>query len=54
MIAHYNQDTKTPKIVSIMRDAYVNIPGYGMNKINAAEALGGPELLRKTIKEMNF
>lgn len=53
MIAQYNQDTKTPKIVSIMRDSYVEIPGYGMNKINAAEALGGPELMRKTIKE-NF
>ncbi|TFJ92341.1 LCP family protein [Lentibacillus salicampi] len=53
MIAQYNQDTETPKIVSIMRDSYVNIPGYGMNKINAAEAFGGPELVRKTIKE-NF
>ncbi|API93378.1 transcriptional regulator [Virgibacillus pantothenticus] len=53
MIAQYDQETKTPKIVSIMRDSYVNIPGYGMNKINAAEALGGPELMRKTIKE-NF
>ncbi|WP_106497242.1 LCP family protein [Lentibacillus sp. Marseille-P4043] len=53
MIAQYNQDTKTPKLVSIMRDSYVNIPGHGMNKINAAEAFGGPELLRQTIKE-NF
>lgn len=53
MIAQYNKRTKTPKIVSIMRDSYVNIPGYGMNKINTAEALGGPDLLRETIKE-NF
>jgi LCP family protein required for cell wall assembly len=36
-----------------MRDSYVNIPGYGNNKINAAFAFGGPDLMRKTIEE-NF
>ena len=29
----------------------MSIPGYGKNKINAAFAHGGPELLRQTIKE---
>jgi polyisoprenyl-teichoic acid--peptidoglycan teichoic acid transferase len=53
MIAQYNRKTKQAKIASIMRDSYVDIPGYGKNKINAAYAYGGPELLRKTIKE-NF
>ncbi|MGG4267695.1 LCP family protein [Peribacillus simplex] len=53
MIAHYNQNTHSMKIASIMRDTYVNIPGHGMQKINAAFAFGGPELVRKTIKE-NF
>ncbi|EKN70812.1 hypothetical protein BABA_03074 [Neobacillus bataviensis LMG 21833] len=53
MIAHYNQNTKKMKIASIMRDSYVNIPGHGKQKINAAFAFGGPELVRKTIKE-NF
>ncbi len=53
MIAHYDKDNNQPKIVSLMRDSYVDIPGYGKNKINAAYAFGGPELLRKTIKE-NF
>lgn len=53
MIAHYNQDTKKVKLVSIMRDTFVIIPGYGPNKINAAFSLGGPELVRKTIKD-NF
>ncbi|MCM3586090.1 LCP family protein [Mesobacillus maritimus] len=53
MIASYNPDTGSYKLASIMRDTYVNIPGYGMNKINAAFAYGGPELLRQTIKE-NF
>ena len=53
MIASYNPDTESYKLTSIMRDTYVEIPGHGMNKINAAFALGGPELLRQTIKE-NF
>lgn len=53
MIAHYNKDKKEYKITSIMRDTYVDIPGKGKNKINAAFAYGGPELLRETIKE-NF
>ncbi|AIE59287.1 LCP family protein [Bacillus methanolicus] len=53
MIAHYNKEKGEYKLTSIMRDTYVDIPGYGKNKINAAFAYGGPELLRKTIKE-NF
>ncbi|MGE8203188.1 LCP family protein [Heyndrickxia sp. NPDC080065] len=53
MIAHYNQNTHDLKLASIMRDTYVDIPDHGKYKINAAYALGGPELLRKTIKQ-NF
>lgn len=53
MIARYDKKTGTPKLVSIMRDTYVDIPGHGKNKINAAYSFGGPELVRKTIKE-NF
>ncbi|MFS0646259.1 LCP family protein [Siminovitchia sp. 179-K 8D1 HS] len=53
MIAHYNQDTHDLKVASIMRDTFVDVPGYGKQKINAAFAFGGPELLRKTIKQ-NF
>lgn len=53
MVAHYNTKTNTPKLVSIMRDTYVDIPGHGKNKINAAYSYGGPELVRQTIKE-NF
>ncbi|MFS0880402.1 LCP family protein [Metabacillus niabensis] len=53
MIAHYNQNTHKMKIASIMRDTYVEIPDHGMQKMNAAFAFGGPELVRKTIKN-NF
>jgi len=36
-------------ILSIPRDSFVNIPGYGMQKINAANVYGGIELIKKTI-----
>lgn len=41
------------KLTSIMRDSYVNIDGYGMDKINHAYAYGGAELALKTLNE-NF
>lgn len=53
MIARYQPDNGAYKLISIMRDTYVEIPGHGQNRINTAFALGGPELLRETIKE-NF
>ncbi|MBO1001318.1 LCP family protein [Pseudogracilibacillus auburnensis] len=53
MIAYYNQHTNQIKLASLMRDMYVEIPEYGMQKLNAAFAFGGPELVRKTIKH-NF
>ncbi|MFO1445492.1 LCP family protein [Bacillus sp. Bva_UNVM-123] len=53
MIAQYHPKKGTYKLMSLMRDTYVDIPGHGKNKLNAAFAYGGPELLRQTIKE-NF
>jgi len=37
-------------MVSIPRDSYVDIPGYGSDKINAAFAEGGPPLLTQTVE----
>jgi LCP family protein required for cell wall assembly len=37
--------------LSIPRDSYVEIPGHGMNKINAAYAFGGPRLLVGTVEQ---
>ena len=37
-------------MVSIPRDSYVDIPGYGSDKINAAFAEGGPPLLARTVE----
>lgn len=36
--------------LSIPRDTVVEIPGQGQNKINAAYAIGGPELMINTVK----
>nr|CRL78841.1 cell envelope-related function transcriptional attenuator common domain-containing protein [Mycolicibacterium malmesburyense] len=38
-------------MVSIPRDSYVSIPGYGSDKINAAFTLGGAQLLTQTIEQ---
>lgn len=36
-------------MLSIPRDSFVGIPGYGINKINAANVFGGIELVKKSI-----
>jgi LCP family protein required for cell wall assembly len=41
-----------PVLISIPRDSYVPIPGYGYNKINAALGFGGPSLLVKTVENV--
>jgi LCP family protein required for cell wall assembly len=38
-------------MVSIPRDSYVSIPGEGKNKVNAAFAIGGPQMLVQTVEE---
>ena len=45
--------TKTIYMTSLLRDIYVDIPGHDGNRLNAAYAFGGAELLMKTI-EHNF
>ncbi len=40
-----------PVMVSIPRDSYVSIPGYGSDKINAAFSIGGPQLLVRTVEQ---
>ena len=36
MIVHLPADGRSAQLISLPRDAYVAIPGYGMNKLNAA------------------
>ncbi len=44
--------TGPPALISIPRDSYVDIPGHGKNKINAAFAFGGPQLLVQTVEAL--
>ena len=53
IICSLNKKTSEIKLVSILRDMYVKIPGYKNNRINAAYAFGGVSLLNETI-ETNF
>jgi LCP family protein required for cell wall assembly len=50
MIATINQKDNALRLTSIMRDTYVQIPGFSDNKINAAYHNGGMKTLIKTIK----
>lgn len=40
MIVHVPADGTKATLISLPRDAYVHIPGHGMNKLNAAYAFG--------------
>ena len=53
IILSINSSSDTISLVSLMRDTYVQIPGHGGAKLNAAYQYGGPELLMDTIEE-NF
>lgn len=53
MIAQYDYMQKDLKMMSIMRDAFVEVPGHQPQKINSVYSLGGVELLRETL-QLNF
>jgi LCP family protein required for cell wall assembly len=52
LILHIPSGGGKPVLVSIPRDSYVPIPGYGESKINAAFDLGGPKLLAETVQNV--
>lgn len=53
MVLSLDSRTHTMKMASIMRDSYVNIEGYGYDKLAHAYAYGGPELAVRTLNQ-NF
>ncbi len=53
MVLSLNPNKGTATLTSFPRDLYVNIPGRGMNRINASQEIGGYELTAATLKE-NF
>lgn len=53
ILCTFNKHTRELILTSFLRDMYVEIPGHGSNRINAAYAFGGMELLELTL-ERNF
>lgn len=52
MLVHIDPELKRVGLVSIPRDSRVKLPGsHGIDKINSAHALGGPELAVEAVKE---
>ncbi|SDF64967.1 transcriptional attenuator, LytR family [Blastococcus aurantiacus] len=52
MLARLSADREHAQLISIPRDSWVDIPGRGLNKINAAYAFGGPSLLIETVEQL--
>jgi len=51
MILQVNPGLRRATLLSLPRDLRVEIPGHGHEKINAAFALGGPELSKQTVEQ---
>ncbi|MFH5824249.1 LCP family protein [Georgenia sp. AZ-5] len=52
MIAQVSGDRQNAFVMSIPRDSWVDVPGHGMNKINAAFSFGGPTLMIQTVEQL--
>ena len=52
MVWSLDPKTKDVAMLSIPRDLYVNIPGYGSGKINAANSYGGPTLAARVVSNV--
>jgi LCP family protein required for cell wall assembly len=52
MLVHVAADRKSVDVLSIPRDSWVSIPGYGDSKINSAYAEGGPAMLIQTVEQL--
>ena len=50
MLLHIPEDRSGIYVMSIMRDTWTDIPGYGEHKINAAMTLGGTPLVVQTLE----
>ncbi|KAB1641677.1 LCP family protein [Gulosibacter chungangensis] len=52
IVAHISGDRESIQLMSIMRDSWVEIPGHGEMKINAALSLGGVPLMVETVESL--
>ena len=51
IVLSVNSGTGEAKLTSIMRDIWVDIPGHGHQKLNAACVFGGPELTVRIVNQ---
>jgi LCP family protein required for cell wall assembly len=52
ILVRLDPDNHATAMMSLPRDLKVEIPGYGVDKINAAYSIGGPRLTTKTVKRL--
>jgi polyisoprenyl-teichoic acid--peptidoglycan teichoic acid transferase len=52
MLLRLDPDQSRIALMSIPRDLKVSIPGYGINKFNAAYTFGGPKLTLRMVKQL--
>ncbi|WP_083983029.1 LCP family protein [Actinomadura hibisca] len=52
MLLHLPTERDKAYIMSFPRDSWVEVPGYGNQKINAAFSYGGPQLLISTVENL--
>ena len=52
VLVHIPQDASTIQMIHFPRDLYVDVPGHGKDKINAAYAYGGEPLLVETMEKL--
>jgi len=52
MLVHVSADRSHATVVSLPRDSWVDVPGHGQHKLNAAFSLAGPSLAVATVEQL--
>jgi LCP family protein required for cell wall assembly len=52
ILARLDPENQATAMMSLPRDLKVEIPGHGVDKINAAYSLGGPKLTTRTVRQL--
>lgn len=52
LVVSLNRSTGRAKLLILIRDAWVNLPGVGKGKLNEAVVYGGPELAVKMVNDL--
>ncbi|PWW45114.1 MULTISPECIES: LCP family protein [Paenibacillus] len=52
MVASIDPVSKKAHLFSVLRDTYVDIPGHGKSRLNAAFSYGGAELTKQTVGDL--